>query len=75
MKVARLYTIDYSNVQRLNKVKNKSDIVNQAITKWFNEKEKFSMKEIDTRTILNGLLTRSDISAQLKAVIEAELWS
>lgn len=75
MKVARLYTISYSNVKKLNSVKNKSDIVNQAITKFFNEKEKFDMSNIDTKVILNAIATRSDISAQLKAVIEAELWS
>ena len=75
MKVARLYTISYSNVQKLNKVKNKSDIVNQAITKFFNEKEKFDMSNIETKSILNAIVSRSDISAQLRAVIEAELWS
>ena len=75
MKIARLYTISYSNVQKLNKVKNKSDIVNQAITKFFNEKEKFDLANLETKTILNAIVSRSDISAQLKAVIEAELWS
>ena len=75
MKIARLYTISYSNVQKLNKVKNKSDIVNQAITKFFNEKEKFDMSNIETKLILNAIVRRSDISAQLRAVIEAELWS
>ena len=75
MKVARLYTISYSNVKNLNSVKNKSDIVNQAITKFFNEKEKFDLANLETKTILNAIVSRSDISAQLKAVIEAELWS
>ena len=75
MKVARLYTISYSNVKKLNSVKNKSDIVNQAITKFFNEKEKFDLANLETKTILNAIVSRSDISAQLKAVIEAELWS
>lgn len=75
MKVARLYTISYSNVQRLNKVKNKSDTVNQAITKFFNEKEAFSLSNVETIVILNALLNRDDISPQLKAVLEAELWS
>lgn len=74
MKISRLYTISLRNVERLAKINNKSALVNKALEKYFNEKEQFSMADVETAMLLNVLLTRSDISVALKKIIEVELW-
>ena len=74
MKISRLYTISLRNVERLAKINNKSELVNRALEKYFNDKEKFNMADVETVMLLNVLLTRSDISIALKKIIEVELW-
>lgn len=74
MKISRLYTISLRNVERLAKINNKSELVNRALEKYFNEKEQFNMADVETKTLLNVLLSRKDISIALKKIIEVELW-
>lgn len=74
MKISRLYTISLRNVERLAKINNKSELVNRALEKYFNEKEQFNMADVETAMLLNVLLSRSDISVALKKIIEVELW-
>lgn len=74
MKISRLYTISLRNVERLAKINNKSELVNKALNKYFNEKEQFNMADVETAMLLNVLLSRSDISVALKKIIEVELW-
>ena len=73
MKVNRTYTMDYDLVVKLAKKLNQSREVCRAVRKHL-ENEPSSITDFDTNIILNALLSRKDISPQLRAVIEAELW-
>ena len=73
MKVARTFTIDYDLVTKLARKQNQSKEVCRALRKHLDNGTR-SLTDYDTKPILNALLNRKDISAQLKAVIEAELW-
>lgn len=73
MKVNRTYSMDYDLVVKLAKKLNQSREVCRAVRKHL-ENEPSSIKDFETNIILNALLSRKDISAQLRAVIEAELW-
>lgn len=73
MKVNRTYSMDYDLVVKLAKKLNQSREVCRAVRKHL-ENRSSSLEDYETKVVLNALLHRKDISAQLKAVIEAELW-
>jgi len=71
MKISRLYTMDIENITRLNRVQNKSALVNKAVRKYFKEKEEFNVADLDTKVLISVLYAREGKESVLGALIEA----
>jgi len=71
MKISRLYTMDIENITNLNRVQNKSALVNKAVRKYFKEKEAFNVSDLDTKVLISVLYAREGKESVLGALIEA----
>lgn len=71
MKISRLYTMDIENITKLNRVQNKSALINKAVRKYFNEKEAFNVSDLDTKVLLSVIYAREGKESVLGALIEA----
>jgi len=71
MKISRLYTMDIENITKLNRVQNKSALVNKAVYKYFKEKEAFNVSDLDTKVLISVLYAREGKESVLGALIEA----
>lgn len=74
MKITRAYTIDIETKEILDRKRNKSQFVCMAVKKYQKGQRGFDLSDVKTGMMLNSLLSREDISASLKALIEIELW-
>lgn len=72
MKVARLYTMDLDNLEKLGRRVNKSETVNRAVRKYLNDKDAFRGLDCDTIDLIRWLLSKDDISEQLKILLKLE---
>ena len=71
MKISRLYTMDIENITKLNRVQNKSALVNKAVRKYLNEKESFNVADLDTKVLISVIYAREGKESVLGALIEA----
>jgi metal-responsive CopG/Arc/MetJ family transcriptional regulator len=71
MKISRLYTMDIENITKLNRIKNKSALVNKAVRKYLKEKESFDVSDLDTKVLISVLYAREGKDSVLGALIEA----
>ena len=66
--------MDRESIEILNRKRNKSQFVNRAVKRLQAQQRTFSLSDVSTKMMLNSLLTREDMSKQLKKMIELELW-
>jgi metal-responsive CopG/Arc/MetJ family transcriptional regulator len=71
MKISRLYTMDIENITKLNRIQNKSALVNKAVRKYLKEKEEFNVSDLDTKVLISVLYAREGKDSVLGALIEA----
>jgi metal-responsive CopG/Arc/MetJ family transcriptional regulator len=71
MKISRLYTMDIENITKLNRIQNKSALVNKAVRKYLKEKESFDVSDLDTKVLISVLYAREGKDSVLGALIEA----
>ena len=74
MKSLKTYNMDRESIEILNRKRNKSQFVNRAVKRLQAQQRSFSLSDVSTKMMLNSLLTREDLSKQLKKMIELELW-
>lgn len=74
MKSLKTYNMDRESIEILNRKRNKSQFVNRAVKRLQAQQRTFSLSDVSTKMMLNSLLTREDMSKQLKKMIELELW-
>ena len=58
MKVNRTYSMDYDLVIQLAKRVNQSDTVCKAVRKYLDEKDKFSLSDVPTSSLIAALQSR-----------------
>jgi len=63
--------MDIENITKLNRVQNKSALVNMAVRKYFKEKEAFNVSDLDTKVLISVLYAREGKDSVLGALIEA----
>ena len=73
MRITRAYTITEDVKRILDKKANKSEYVCRAVRKLSSNETEFELKDVPTRRLLASLLSRDDVSENLKAVIRLSL--
>ena len=73
MKSLRTYNMDHGVIRILNSKQNKSAFVNLAVMKLHSKEMHFELRNVSTRSLLASLLSRDDVSENLKAVIRLSL--
>jgi metal-responsive CopG/Arc/MetJ family transcriptional regulator len=63
--------MDIENITKLNRIKNKSALVNKAVRKYLKEKESFDVSDLDTKVLISVLYAREGKDSVLGALIEA----
>ena len=63
--------MDIENITKLNRVQNKSALVNKAVRKYLNEKESFNVADLDTKVLISVIYAREGKESVLGALIEA----
>ena len=73
MKVNRTYSMDYDLVIKLAKKRNQSQEVCKALRLYFDDENKYDLRDISTRRLMAALYARDDIPLMIKAGIEVWL--
>ena len=73
MRITRAYTITPEVKRILDSKVNKSEYVCRAVHKLSSNETEFELKDVPTRRLLASLLSRDDVSENLKAVIRLSL--
>ena len=73
MRITRAYTITPEVKRILDTKPNKSDFVCRAVRKLHIQEDEFDLRDIATRRLLASLLSRDDLSENVKAVIRIYL--
>jgi len=73
MRITRAYTITPEVKRILDSKPNKSQYVCRAVHKLSSNETEFELKDVPTRRLLASLLSRDDVSENLKAVIRLSL--
>jgi metal-responsive CopG/Arc/MetJ family transcriptional regulator len=63
--------MDIENITKLNRIQNKSALVNKAVRKYLKEKESFDVSDLDTKVLISVLYAREGKDSVLGALIEA----
>lgn len=70
MKVNRTYSMDLKTLELLGRTRNKSNIVNIAIKKYYAGKEDYDLSNVDSSVLRAHLYRREDTPELLKLVLD-----
>lgn len=73
MNINRTFSIPVATAMKLKAERNQSRTVAKAVNKFLNEKEGFSVGDVETRAILSLLTSRSDLPEHIRVIIQQYL--
>lgn len=74
MKTTRAYTMDQDVIAILKRQPNKSQHVNKCVRVYHKNKAAFDKYSLDTKTLLQLILLKQDLSMSFRAILNEE-WS
>lgn len=74
MKSLKTFNVDQDTIKILKRKLNKSEFVCRAVKALQKQQNEFQLADVNTKMMLNTIVTREDISQHLKKMIELELW-
>ena len=73
MNINRTFSIPVASAMKLKAERNQSRTVAKAVSKYLNEKEGFSVGDVETRVILSLLTSRGDLPEHIRVIIQQYL--
>ena len=70
MRINRTFSLPVSLAIRLKSCRNQSSVVSKAVKKYLDEKQIYSLGDIETRVLLSNLTSRNDTPEHIRVLIQ-----